>query len=188
MEEGKVTITRLYGTYHYPAECLLVAAMNPCPCGYYPDRSRCRCTPEQIRRYRNRLDGPLLDRMDLFLEMRPVDYEHIKEPKKGRETSAQIQQRVITAEEIQQRRYKTEHFKHNGRIPSDKIAEYCILGQEEQRIMERYFQKYNLTGRGYHKVLRVARTIADLEGEERIRSRHLTEAVFYRSMDKMQEV
>jgi len=183
MEDGVVRLTRKQEILEYPADFLFVGAMNPCPCGYYPDMQRCRCTPDQRTRYRRKIDGPLMDRIDIFLSMQPADYEGISGERGYGECSSAIRERVAHAWEVQKKRYESEDFSFNGRLPAAKISRYCVLGDKEKTLMERYFHRYKLSGRGYHKVLKVARTIADLEGEKDILGRHLTEAVYYRNAD-----
>lgn len=187
MEEEEVTIIRLHGTYRYPARFLFLGAMNPCPCGCYPDLQRCRCTPDQIRKHRNKIGAPLLDRIDLCLEMQEMEFEKMAGRGEEKESSETIRKRVYAAAQIQKDRYRKEKFDCNGKLTPEAIIKYCPLKEKEENCMKRYFHKYRLSGRGYHKVLRVARTIADLDGEEQIRTAHLTEAVFYRSMDKLPE-
>ncbi len=186
MEERQVTLLTRDGNICYPADFLLVATMNPGPCGYYPDRQRCNCTPDQIHRYRRRLDGPLLDRLDLYLEMRKPKFPQLEDP--SALTTGQLRDMASAARERQRYRYRKESFSTNGQLPGEKIAEYCPLMTAEKKQMMHYYEKYQLSARGYHKVLRVARTIADLEEAEQITSDHLREAVYYRGMDRMQEV
>ncbi|MBR1758779.1 MAG: YifB family Mg chelatase-like AAA ATPase [Lachnospiraceae bacterium] len=183
MEEGKVILTRKNGAYEFPADFMFVGAMNPCPCGFYPDMQRCKCTPDQRIRYRRRVDGPLLDRIDLYLSLQPMDYEGISGGRGCGENSETIRGRVTQAWERQQNRYEKEKFHFNARMPAEKIPVYCALGRTEQSLMERYYKRYRLSARAYHKVLKVARTIADLDGSDQIRSAHLTEAIHLRCDD-----
>ncbi|MBR5509088.1 MAG: YifB family Mg chelatase-like AAA ATPase [Lachnospiraceae bacterium] len=183
MEEGQVTISRANGKYVFPAHFVLISAMNPCPCGYYPDRDKCRCLPGEISRYLHRVSWPLLDRIDICTETPRVDYQGLT--RKGEnESSAQIRERVEAARKIQKRRYQGQHWQFNSRIPVSAIPEFCVLGSSEMRIMEAAFERMNLSARAYYRIIRVARTIADLEGEERIRDIHLLEALGYRSVDQ----
>jgi magnesium chelatase family protein len=182
LEEGEIHIVRASGSVTYPAQFLLLASMNPCNCGYYPDRSRCRCSEASLQRYFNRISQPLLDRMDLCVEAPNVSYEELT----GQcvcEDSATIRARVVRCHEIQKQRYRDEPFVHNSRIPASRLATYCALGEKERRYMEQIYDKMALTARTYHKVLRVARTIADLDRSEEIRLSDLQEAVCYRSLD-----
>lgn len=183
MEEKCVRMVRLHGSYEYPAEFMLVAAMNPCRCGYYPDMQKCRCTQSSIERYLGRISQPLLDRIDICVEAPRIAFRELTE--NGREEpSEEIRKRVIEAQKIQRERYKEEGFLYNSQIPGVRIREYCGLDRKQESYMEQMYKKLNLTARSYHKILKVARTLADMEQEERIRTRHLQEAVCYRSLDK----
>lgn len=183
MEEGQVVISRTSGTYVFPAHFVLVAAMNPCKCGFYPDRTRCSCLPGEISRYLHRVSWPLLDRIDICVETPRIDYADLVSDGKN-ESSAQIRSRVEAAQEIQRIRYMGQSWSFNSALPAAAIREFCPLGNNEERIMEAAFERMDLSARGCHRIIRVARTIADLEGEERIRDRHLLEAIGYRSLDQ----
>lgn len=183
MEEGQVTISRTSGKYVFPAHFVLVAAMNPCKCGFFPDRERCSCLPGEISRYLHRVSWPLLDRIDICVETPRVDYGALTASGEN-ESSAQIRSRVEAAQRLQMLRYAGQGWKFNSGLPASAIREFCPLGSGETRIMEAAFDKMNLSARAYHRIIRVARTIADLEGEERIRERHLLEAIGYRSPDQ----
>ena len=183
MEEKRIKILRERGDYEFPAEFLLVAAMNPCPCGCYPDKNRCQCTDNQIKKYLNRISQPLLDRIDLCVEVAKVPYEALTNFNQE-ESSKIIRERVMKAREIQKVRYKNMDIQTNAYMDAKQIKEICILDEEGEKIMEHAFVKMELTARSYHKVLCVARTIADLEGKENIESRHLREALSYRSMNQ----
>jgi magnesium chelatase family protein len=182
LEEREIHLVRASGSVTYPAEFLLLASMNPCNCGYYPDRNRCRCTEASLRRYFDRVSQPLIDRMDLCVQAPHVSYGELTGVQEN-EDSATIRARVICCHEIQQRRFADEPFSHNSRIPAGKLHKYCALGEKQQRYMEKMYQKMMLTARTYHKVLRVARTIADLDQSEEIRLSDLQEAVCYRELD-----
>ena len=182
MEDRKVTVARANGTFTYPAQFVLVAAMNPCQCGYYPDLSRCQCTQAQIDRYFGRISQPLLDRIDMCVEAPRLHFSEIHSTGDN-EASAQIKDRVMSALAIQQERFAGTDIAYNSRIPAKDIARYCHLGEKEERYMETMYQKLSLTARTYHKLLRVARTIADLDGKEAITLSHLNECLCYRSMD-----
>lgn len=183
LEENEITITRLNGTYRYPANLMLCAAMNPCNCGYYPDRNKCRCSLSQVRHYLGKISRPLLDRIDISIEVPQTDYRELKKQGKG-ETSASIRERIKLARELQYARYEKENIQFNSQLSAKMLAVYCKLEKEEEKIMEEAYNRLHLSARAYHRILKVARTIADLEGEERINAKHLTEAVCYRSMDK----
>ncbi len=186
LEEAKIRITRKQGNFVFPARFHLVAAMNPCPCGNYPDRERCSCTPAQIHQYLSRVSQPFLDRMDLCTEVPRVSYEALKltPDRPGPESSSQIRARVCRVREVQQKRYAGTGILTNARLRVQDLQQYCRLGTEEEQLMQRAFVQLNLTARTYHKILRVARTIADMEGEPEIRTPHLAEAIGYRTMDQ----
>ena len=183
LEEHEITISRANGSVTYPSNILLLAAMNPCPCGYYPNMQKCRCTPATVGRYLGRISQPLLDRMDLCVEAPVVPFEELTTRQKN-ESSAEIRARVNSCHLLQQKRFEREPFKHNSQIPSARIREFCPLGEKEQSYMEKMFEKMNLTARAYHKILRVARTIADMDENAQILLRHLQEAVCYRSVNE----
>lgn len=183
MEDKKVRLARVQGTYEYPADFMLVAAMNPCRCGYYPDMQKCRCSARSIEQYLGQISQPLLDRIDVCVEAPKIEFRELTGT--GREeTSAEIRERVRRCQQIQQMRYQGETFRFNSQMPSVLVRKYCALDAGQEKFMEEMYQKLNLTARSYHKILKVARTLADMEGEEQIRTRHLQEAVCYRSLDK----
>jgi len=185
LEEHEIHLVRAMNQVTYPANFLLLAAMNPCNCGYYPDMNRCRCSEGSLRRYFDKVSQPLLDRIDLCVEAPTLTYAQLTKGKeKEEESSKDIQKRVLMCHEIQCERFKEEDFSHNSRIPAARLEEFCRLGQKEQRYMEQMYEKMFLTARTYHKILRVARTIADLEQEKEIGMKHLTEAICYRNVDR----
>ncbi|MDO4976640.1 MAG: YifB family Mg chelatase-like AAA ATPase [Eubacteriales bacterium] len=179
LEEHQILLVRNERTISYPADFLLIAASNPCPCGYYPDLSLCHCGSNQISHYQNKLSGPILDRMDLFVRCERMDYRAITQEKEE-ETSGQIREKIMLAWELQKERFtgKKEYF--NGRMSPQDINKYCKLSSADNRILERAFETYGMTGRGLNRVLKVARTIADLDGKEQIATEHLEEALLYR--------
>lgn len=181
LEEHRIHLTRAIGSVTYPSDFLLLASMNPCNCGYYPDRNRCRCTQASLQRYFDRISQPLIDRMDLCVEAPVVTYEELTGNGKN-ESSKTIRERVCECQERQIFRFRDETFSHNSGIPAAKLKQFCSLGSKEQRYMEDMFHKLSLTARTYHKILRVARTIADLQKAENIRIQDLQEAVCYRSI------
>ncbi len=183
LEEGKISISRNTGSYLFPADFMLVASMNPCKCGYYPDRNRCSCSVREVKRYLNHISQPLLDRIDICVEAKPILYEELKSFHGG-ENSSQIRERVTQAQKIQQFRYQGTKYRFNSDLSAAGIKKYCTLGKEEEELMREAFEKLNLTARSYNRILKVARTIADLEGEEYISTTHLGEAVCYRALDK----
>lgn len=183
MEEGVVTISRSTGTITFPARFMLVAAMNPCACGHYGDSIKsCRCTAQQIRQYQGRISGPLLDRIDIHVTVPSIRHRDLK----GRytaETSAVIRERVVKARDLQRRRFAREEGALNARMTQAEIKEFCRLDEESVKILEMAMEKLGLSARAYTKVLKVARTIADLEGSGEVRSPHVAEAIQYRSLD-----
>lgn len=185
LEDRQVQIARSSGTYVYPADFMLVGAMNPCPCGYYPDMERCRCTPYEIRRYLRRVSGPILDRMDICVEAQPVAFQDIAGRKDG-EGSAQIREHVMRARKRQAQRFEGTEIRFNSDMKASDVERYCHLGGKEQRFMEKMFTSMQLSARGYHRVIKVARTIADLEESEQIEEKHLAEAICYRHMEVFQ--
>lgn len=183
LEEHEVNISRLSGVYTYPANFMLVAAMNPCSCGYYPDRDRCSCSQHEVGRYLSRISQPLMDRIDICVEAPRVDYAEIAGVRKN-ENSAEIRRRVSRAHEIQKIRYEGTRFRFNSDLTAAGVKKYCPLGDEEEKLMEQIFGKMGLSARAYHRILKVARTIADLEGIDNITVRNLSEAACYRSTDR----
>lgn len=183
LEERQVMISRISGSCGYPADFLLLAAMNPCPCGYYPDRNRCRCTGGQIAKYMGRVSGPLLDRIDLSVEMLPVPYSDIISEKAG-ESSSQIRERVVRARAVQKERYREEGIGCNSHLNPAQVKKYCALGRDAGKLFEQAFTSFGLSLRAYHRILKTARSIADLAGEEEITAGHLAEALCFRIMDQ----
>ncbi len=183
LEEHQITISRIYGTYRYPADFILVAAMNPCACGYYPNRNFCHCTERQIYKYLNRVSRPFLDRIDLCVETQPLEYEQLISKEK-QESSREIRKRVEIARNLQKERYQKENITCNGELTPQLIEKYIVLSKREQNYLEEIFQRLSLTARSYHKIIKTARTIADLEESKEISLLHLSEAACYRSMDK----
>lgn len=183
LEERTVTITRVQATYRYPASFMLVTALNPCKCGYYPDRRRCNCSMSQVKQYLGKISRPLLDRIDICIETTPVEYQELVGSEKG-ESSKEIQKRIQKARKIQSQRYVGTGIYYNSMLNAKQIKKYCKLGEQEEKIIENAFNTLNLSARAYHRILKVSRTIADLCGEETIRKEHLYEAISYRSLDK----
>lgn len=179
LEDRKVHISRAGGNVVYPSDFILVCAMNPCTCGYYPDRNRCRCTKSQVRRYLGKVSGPILDRIDLCVELHDVKYSSLKGMGRG-EDSGTVRGRVSRARERQKERFAGTPYRFNGDIDAASIVRYCPLGAEEERCMEQLYSSLQLSARAYHRILRVARTIADLDGAEGIGTEHLMEASFFR--------
>jgi len=179
LEDKKVSISRLNASYTYPAGFMLVASMNPCPCGYYPDRNRCTCTGSMINKYRHRISRPILDRIDICINVEEVDFEALDTIGKNESTES-IRKRVEAARLVQEKRYAGLAINYNSQLTGADIMKYCALGDPEKKLMEEAFASLRLSARGYHRVLRVARTIADLDGAEDIACRHLAEALGYR--------
>lgn len=183
MEDKIVQIARSQGTYTFPSNFMLVCAMNPCPCGYFPDRNRCVCTETDIRRYLSRISGPILDRIDIVAEASPVTMKDLCKKEKGEDTDT-IRQRVMDARIRQKRRYLGSGYQFNGELPGREVERYLNLNLEEQSFLEKVFETGQLSTRSYHKMIKLARTIADLEGAEEIKTVHLSEAVCYNSGKK----
>ncbi len=184
MEDGVVTISRVGGSASYPCRFMLVAAMNPCPCGYFGHPSRpCTCSPRSVDRYLGRISGPLLDRMDLHVEVMPVEFEELSADTKS-ETSAQVRARVNAARQRQISRYEGLGFTCNAELPPQLLRECCPTTPEADRLLRRAFEKFGFSARTYDRVLKVARTIADLDGSDTIGSAHAAEAVQYRTLDR----
>lgn len=183
LEDKSVTIARLNASYKYPAGFMLVAAMNPCSCGYYPDRNRCNCTINLVKRYLGRISQPLLDRFDICIEALQMNYKELQLHGK-QETSEDIRERVSIARRIQLERYKGQQMYFNSQLTPRTIKKYCALETKEQSLLEEAFIKMNLSARAYHRILKVARTIADLDQSEHISAKHISEAICYRSMDQ----
>ncbi len=184
LEDGKVTISRAAGSMTFPARFLLVAAMNPCPCGYYGDPKReCRCSPMQITRYRQRISGPLLDRIDLHVEVPNVDYRQMSSTA-PEESSATIRERVIAARTVQQDRYRSAGITSNSALTTKLLRQHCGIDSEASGLLEHAMGTLNFSARAHDRILKVARTLADLEGTERITASHVLEAIQYRSLDR----
>ena len=180
LEDKKVQITRTYGTITYPADFILVGALNPCPCGYYPDENKCSCRESEIRKYLGHISGPVLDRMDLCVEMQQLEFDKVLDGKKG-ESSEMIRRRVMAARSVQEKRFAGSRIRFNGEMGSREMEQYCALDQECQKHLKKAAEMFGLSIRACHKIVRVARTIADLAGESRIGSSHINEAIHYRA-------
>lgn len=188
MEDGIVTISRARGTVSYPAQFLLVSASNPCPCGYYGDAKRaCKCLPGAISRYEKRVSGPILDRIDIHVEVPSVETQKLVGKQKGKKKvkdSKTIQKGVQAAREIQTKRFKEQsasrRIKANSEMSTKEVKKYCVLSPECITMLRSAVASMNITARSYFKVIKVARTIADLAGERKISTNHLAEALQYR--------
>ncbi|HEX3016346.1 MAG TPA: YifB family Mg chelatase-like AAA ATPase [Caproicibacter sp.] len=184
IENGWVTISRVCGTVSYPCSVMFVAAMNPCPCGYFghPKR-RCTCSPQAVSRYLARVSGPLLDRLDLHIEVPPVEFEELSSDEKA-ESSADIRTRVNAARDIQNKRFAGTGISCNARITPDKLHDFCPMNEKSRTLLKTAFDRFGLSARAYDRVLKVCRTIADLDRCDTIEPRHVAEAVQYRSLDR----
>ena len=186
LEDHNVTIARASMTLSFPARFMLAAAMNPCPCGYFNDKSReCMCTPPMIQRYVAKVSGPLLDRIDIHIEVPAVQYKELRGGAAA-EGSSHIRDRVMAARERQRQRFKThgEKIYANAQMSTRQVRKYCELGADSERLLERAMQQQGLTARAHDRILKVARTIADLEGTESLTTAHLAEAIQYRALDR----
>lgn len=183
LEDKQVCVSRAGGTYRFPANIMLVAAMNPCPCGYYPDMEKCSCTYGAVQKYLHRISAPLLDRIDITVEVSAIDYQSLND-KHCNENSDEIRKRVLRTLDIQKERYRNTRFRFNADLDNAGIEKYCALGKEENQLMKEAFEKLELSARSYHRVLKVARTIADMEAAQKIGIVHLQEALCYRSVSK----
>jgi magnesium chelatase family protein len=176
-----VTLARASGTLSFPANFTLIAAMNPCPCGYLGDPMReCRCQASAIQRYQKRISGPLLDRIDIHIEVPRVEYEKLAE-KRGGESSATVRERVTAARRVQEQRYVGSGLHTNADMGPKELSRYVVLDESAEGMMKAAVKQLQLSARGYHRVLKLSRTIADIGGEERVQVQHIAEALQYRS-------
>ncbi len=185
IEDKCVTISRASGTVTYPSDVMLVGAMNPCPCGYtgHPTKN-CICSQRQKKQYLSKISGPMLDRFDLHIEVAPVEYESLSSRTKEEEPSSKIRERVIRAREIQTARFKGTSITCNARITSDIIRDVCPLTEDANQLLKDVFEKLGLSARAYDKILKVSRTIADMEGSKLLERKHVGQAVRYRTLDR----
>ena len=185
LEDGEVTITRAAGSLSFPAKCVLVAALNPCPCGFFGDTKReCRCNPRQVENYRQRISGPLLDRIDLHVEVPLVEYKELSSTASG-EKSEVVRERVIRAREVQAKRLQgTDGLLFNAAMPSRQVRAHCQLDKHSSDLLEQAMEQLNFSARAHDRILKVARTLADLAGEENIGPPEIMEAIQYRSLDR----
>ena len=184
LEDGKIKISRVNNTLTYPCEFMFVASMNPCPCGYYGSLDKeCSCTKQAIAKYMSKISGPLLDRIDIQIEVSPVKYEKLGNSEIP-ETSEEIKERVDKARKIQLERYQKEKIYANSGLTPKLTQKYCKLNEEAKKLLEIAFNKLGLSARVYGRILKVARTIADLENNPNIQKKHIAEAIQYRSLDK----
>jgi len=184
LEDGSFTIGRVAASYTFPSEVMLVASMNPCKCGYYGDNTRnCTCTPNQIQKYLGKISGPMLDRFDIHIEVPTVKYDELESTKKA-ESSEKIRQRVNMARKIQLERYKDKNIFSNSQLSQSDLEIYCKLDDKSKVLLRNVFEKLGLSARAHSRIIKVARTIADLAQSENISASHIAEAIGYRSLDK----
>ena len=181
METGTITISRAARQADFPARFQLIAAMNPCPQGYSCDgKNLCQCTPQQQQKHRSRISAPFLDRIDIHIEVPPIDKKMLDGSAPAGETSHDIKKRVLKAAQRQQQRGP----RSNAELSTSEIEQFCKLSNEDIRLLEKAMERLTLSARAYHRILKLARTIADIDGSDRIRSPHLSEAISYRSLDR----
>ena len=184
IEEKQITIARLNSTITYPCDFMLIASMNPCPCGFYgSNKKKCICSKKDIQRYLGRISGPLLDRIDIQVEVNSIQYKDL-DSKKQIETSLQIRERINSARQIQLNRYKEYQIYSNSQLPQKLIEKYCKLDNISRSLLKNVYNNLGLSVRAHNKILKVARTIADLDNKENIQAKHIAEAIQYRSLDK----
>jgi magnesium chelatase family protein len=185
MEQRKVTISRAKITVDYPASFMLVASMNPCPCGYYnhPDKE-CMCGGGAVKRYLNKISGPLLDRIDLHVEVTPVSYEELADFEPAKERSGNIRERVLNARKIQEKRFKEEKIYYNAQMPGHIVRKTCSINKAGSQLLKKAMEKLQLSARAYDRIVKVSRTIADLDQQQTIQPHHLAEAIQYRNLDR----
>ena len=185
LEDKSVTISRLNASIKYPCNFMFIASMNPCPCGFYgSSEKKCVCKSSQIKRYLNKISGPLLDRIDIHIDVQGVKYKHLEDETNNIESSFVIRQRVNMARKMQLDRYKEYNIFSNSELTPKLMAKYCTLNSDCKKILETAFDKLGFTARAYSRILKVARTIADLDGSPNIDISHISEAIQYRSLDR----
>ena len=183
LENREINISRAQASLKYPSDFILIAAMNPCPCGNYGNPLKeCTCTQNEIRRYLNKISAPILDRIDIHIEIAPVKYEDLKD-KSPSKSSAELKAEVAKAREIQDDRYKNEKIRSNSELSTNQMKKYIKLKPEVEKVAQLAFNKYNFSVRSFNKILKMARTIADLDGSLEIEQKHVLEAVRYRALD-----
>jgi magnesium chelatase family protein len=185
MEGGRIPISRAAGALTYPCSVMLVAAMNPCPCGYLGHPTKpCTCPPAAAQRYLSRVSGPLLDRIDIQIEVPPVQFDELTDRRSQEETSAVIKARVNAARAIQQRRFAGTGVTCNAKMTERQIEQYCALSEQSKKLLRGVFDKLGLSARAYNKILKLSPTVADLAGAENIEDSHILEAIRYRNLDR----
>ncbi|MBQ3562748.1 MAG: YifB family Mg chelatase-like AAA ATPase [Clostridia bacterium] len=185
LEDGNVTVSRVLGSFTYPCSFTLIGAMNPCPCGFYGHPTKnCTCSPSAVSKYLGKISGPMLDRLDIHVEVPPVKYDELKDDAGTAESSAEIKARVDKARQIQNERYKDENISCNARLTPKLLKKYCVLSDEAEQLLSAAFKNMGLSGRAYDRILKVSRTLADLEAKEKIESAHIAQAIQFRSLDR----
>ncbi len=190
LEDRKVRVSRLNYSYDYPADFMLVAAMNPCKCGYYPDKNRCHCKENEIKRYIGKISNPIWDRFDICIKTNEIKFRDIyedsnnEENNKGELSTKEMKEKILAARKIQLERFKGTSINFNSQMDSKMVNKYCELKEKEQKLMEKFYEKKRLTARGYTRILKTARTIADLEGCKDIQWSHISESFSYRSVNE----
>ncbi len=183
LEDGVVRISRNNGNYVFPADVMVVAAMNPCPCGNYPDLNRCSCTQYEVSKYLSKISQPFLERFDLCIDVQRVTYDNLKQ-KESNYNSSKMSNTIAEAVQVQEKRFQNTSITSNSQIPNSKIQEYCPLDSQCDALMKQAFDKLELSARMYYKIIKIARTIADIEKSEEISTAHISEAIRYRMIDK----
>ena len=185
LEDGNVTVSRVLGSFTYPCSFTLIGAMNPCPCGFFGHPTKnCTCSPSAVSKYLGKISGPMLDRLDIHVEVPPVKYDELKDDAGIAESSAEIKARVDKARQIQNERYKDENISCNARLTPKLLKKYCVLSDEAENLLSAAFKNMGLSGRAYDRILKVSRTLADLEAKEKIESNHIAQAIQFRSLDR----
>ena len=186
LEDRNITIVRTGRSYKYPADFMLVGAMNPCKCGYYPDRNRCNCSEQEVKRFMGKISMPLWDRFDMCIKTEEIGYEQLGDKNHGDTLdSSNMKQAVDRARAAQIKRFNGRDIMYNSQMGGKEIEEFCGLGKEEEQLIGRIFTRKHITARGYHKILKTARTIADIEGNDKISSANISEAFYYRGIPEV---
>jgi magnesium chelatase family protein len=184
LEDGFVTVSRAKGTIRFPAQFMLVAAMNPCPCGYFgTDSRRCKCTPNQIERYLSKISGPLVDRIDIHIDVPAISFSKLRS-KSGQLDSATMKEDVVRARGVQAKRFSNDKTMTNARMSHKQVRKFCELDQACEMLLKQAMTEFGLSARAHDKICKVARTIADLAGVENIQPEHIAEAISYRKLDR----
>jgi magnesium chelatase family protein len=191
LEDGQITISRVHGNFVFQTDAMLVAAMNPCPCGYFPDRNRCKCTEHEVNKYLSKISGPMLDRIDICSQVDKIhskDLQILREKHQNREmreSSGDIRKRIEIAREIQRDRFKNTGIRFNSQMNPEYLEKYCSMDEETCGILNNAYQHFGLSARAYHRILKVSRTISDLREEENITKQSVLEAISYKVPDML---